>query len=132
MRTPTRTRAALTAVSIATCFALGPSIAAHAASSPYCSKLSKLMDSNSLDKAKSPGEAAKKMQALAKALRASNPPSDMKKTVADYADVMDRVGGKLKGANDAAAGKVMADFVKDPKTLAATKGIVTFLAKRCA
>lgn len=100
------TRRSYVRVTIAACAIYGATIAVpasvSAAPSPYCAKLTKLM--SPIAGTSPVGGDGKKMKAMAKALRDSNPPAEVKQAVSDFASGLDDLSskvGKLKTANDA-------------------------------
>lgn len=105
---------------------LAPLAPAASAKAPYCATVQKAMQSISSD-SKNPADAAKQMKAMAKALRNSKPPADLKATIGDYASSMEKLADKLKGGDQ----KAFLAFIKNPKFMASSQAFATYFAKNC-
>ena len=105
---------------------LAPLAPAASAKAPYCATVQKAMQSMSSD-SKTPADAAKQMKAMAKALRSSKPPADLKATIGDYASSLEKLADKLKGGDQ----KAFLAFIKNPKFLASNQAFVSYFAKNC-
>ena len=103
---------------------------AHAAGSSYCATLAKIMAAEQ-DRNPLAGD-PKGLKAMASALRSSNAPSEVKQAVADFADGLDKLSGKVKNIKSSTDAKALAkDFGKDSKYQKGLFGILRY-ERSCA
>ncbi len=105
---------------------LAPLAPAAGAKAPYCATVQKAMETMS-GSSKNPADAAKQMKAMAKALRTSKPPADLKTTIGDYASSMEKLADKINGGDP----KAYLTFLKDPKFRASNQAFVSYFFKNC-
>ena len=103
---------------------------AHAAGSSYCATLAKIMDAKQ-DSNPLAGD-PKGLKAMASALRSSNAPSEVKQAVADFADGLDKLSGKVNNIKSSTDAKALAkDFGTDSKYQKGLFGILRY-ERSCA
>ena len=104
---------------------------AHAAVPPYCAKLSKIM--SGADSAADSGRNPKAMKAMAAALRASGPPTEIKQGASDFAGGLDDLAGRIGKIKNASDARTLAkDFGVGSKYNKGLTAIFKYQAKVCS
>lgn len=116
---------------VATLLAIAmPVLPASAAAPPtYCSTLLRILDPQSAAGLISKPD---EMKNIAKALKSSNPPAEIKQAVNDFADALNDLAGKIVKAGSGTDAKSLAkEFGKGSKYQNALRSIVTYETTTC-